>query len=523
MSTHKRGFNILKNKGFYQIFIGDYDKFVKNEKRKQHFIFRFIPTGITKRWFINSFGLIFFALVIIEIVVSIIIKNLFYSSIQQSINSRSNELANILQGYNDRQTDKLISSARKYVETFPDKKYMQLTVFDHLDRFIITSTAVESMETDVEQSKIECENAKSSSTKSSSWVGKLSSGEKVITVTRALYSSSSTDPTIKIYLGSIRYSVSLEKADSSIFWSILVAIFIGIAVLLFVLVSSLYFIKSIIVPIRDINLTTKKIAQGDFKTKINKKYDDEIGELCDAINYMADELNTSEQMKNDFISSISHELRTPLTAIKGWAETMHMDLTSDPEMIDKGMNVIISESERLCGLVEELLDFSRMQSGRMVLVMERIDVLAELTEAVYIFKDRARIEEKHLLYTEPKIISPIIGDKNRLRQVFINIIDNALKYTEKSDTIEIKVAEIEKEVRISISDTGCGIAKEDLPKVKVKFYKANQTQRGSGIGLAVADEIITMHHGTLEVSSEENIGTTVEIRLPIVDIVDEEK
>lgn len=514
MSNHKRGFNILKNKGFYQIFIGDYDKFVKDEKRNQHFIFKFIPKGITRRWLINAFGLIFFALIIIEFVVSIIIKNLFYSSIQQSINGRSNELANILQGYNDRQTDNFISSARKYVETFPDKKYMQLTAFDQLDRVITTSTVLES---DVEQSKIDCENAKSSSTKSSSWIGKLSSGEKVITVTRALYSTSST------YLGSIRYCVSLEKADSSIFWFILIAIFIGIAVLLFVLVSSLYFIKSIIVPIREISLTTKRIAQGNFKTKINKKYDDEIGELCDAINYMADELNTSEQMKNDFISSISHELRTPLTAIKGWAETMHMDLTSDPEMIDKGMNVIINESERLCGLVEELLDFSRMQSGRMVLVMERIDVLAELTEAVYIFKDRARIEEKHLLYTEPKIISPIIGDKNRLRQVFINIIDNALKYTEKLDTIEIKVAEIEKEVCISISDTGCGISKEDLPKVKVKFYKANQTQRGSGIGLAVADEIITMHHGTLEVSSEENVGTTVEIRLPIVDIVDEEK
>lgn len=502
----KKGFNVLKDRGFYQIFIGDFEKFEDGDKRKRGLFYRMIPTGITRRWLINSFGLIFIALVIIEVVIAIIIKNLFYSGIQQSINGRSNELANMLQVYSDRQADDFVNSARKYVETFPDKKYMQLTAFDQLDRIIMTSTAIES---DVEQSKIDCENAKSSSTKSCSRIGKVPSGEKVITVTRALYSTSNT------YIGAIRYAVSLERADLSIFLAITISVAIGIAILMFVLASSLYFIKSIIAPVREIGFATQKIAQGDFSAKIGKKYEDEIGELCDSINYMADELKTAEQIKNDFLSSISHELRTPLTAIKGWAETMHMDLTSDPEMIDKGMNVIINESERLCGLVEELLDFSRMQSGRMVLMMERIDVLAELTEAVYIFKDRARIEEKHLLYTEPKEISTIIGDKNRLRQVFINIIDNSLKYTENSDTIEIQISEDEENLHIIIRDTGCGISKEDLPRVKEKFYKANQTQRGSGIGLAVADEIINMHHGTMEILSKEGEGTTVKISLPL--------
>ena len=134
---------------------------------------------------------------------------------------------------------------------------------------------------------------------------------------------------------------------------------------------------------REINSTAKRIAQGDFDARIQKKHNDEIGELCDTINEMAVELGNSQQMKNDFISSVSHELRTPLTAIKGWAETMQSG-EIDRGTFDKGMGVIIRESERLSGIVEELLDFSRMQSGRMTLMMDRIDILAELGEALYV-------------------------------------------------------------------------------------------------------------------------------------------
>jgi len=111
----------------------------------------------------------------------------------------------------------------------------------------------------------------------------------------------------------------------------------------------------------------------------------------------------------------------------------------------------------------------------------------------------------------------VFGDKNRLRQVFINIVDNAIKYSDKGDTVSIEAYEQDNEICISISDTGIGISKEDLPKVKTKFFKANQTRRGSGIGLAVADEIISRHNGTLTINSEEGIGTTVMITLPCIE------
>ena len=165
-------------------------------------------------------------------------------------------------------------------------------------------------------------------------------------------------------------------------------------------------------------------------------------------------------------------------------------------------------------MVEELLDFSRMQNGKFRLEMAEMDVLAELGDAVLIYDEKSKRENIELLYDEPEMLPFVYGDKNRIRQVFINIIDNAIKYSDKGGKVVVTATQSGENVRITIADNGCGIKESDLPKVKTKFYKANHTRRGSGIGLAVADEIITMHGGTLEVKSKENVGTTVIITLP---------
>ncbi len=339
------------------------------------------------------------------------------------------------------------------------------------------------------------------------WTGRLTSGEKVMAVTRVIQNDAGS------VVGGVRYVVSLEEADKQIGMVVGILILAGVVILLFISTSSYYFMKSILTPIKEIGATARRIAQGDFKARIEKSNDDEIGQLCDTINDMAVELGAAEKMKNDFISSVSHELRTPLTAIKGWAETMQGG-GMDDETFDKGMSVIIRESERLSGIVEELLDFSRMQSGRMTLTMDKIDILAELGEAVYMFSERAKSEHKYLLYEEPRMLSPVLGDINRLRQVFVNILDNALKYTGEGGTISVVASEENGYIRVAISDNGCGIPPEHLPNVKKKFYKANQTVRGSGIGLALADEIMRLHSGSLEIESHENVGTVVTIRIP---------
>lgn len=315
----------------------------------------------------------------------------------------------------------------------------------------------------------------------------------------------------------------VTDADPAITWGVCGGM-TAVSILLVITVTliSRRFLNNLTTPLKEINFSAQKIAQGDFNIRLKKANDDEIGELCDAVNEMAVSLDTTENMKNEFISSVSHELRTPLTAIKGWAETLQCgDL--DRQMFDRGINVIIRESERLSGLVEELLDFSRMQSGKMKTSMEKTDVLEDLTESVYLFTDRAKAERKYLLYEAPKALPVIYGDINRLRQVFVNIIDNALKYTDEGGTVSVSVKVEDGFINITVADNGCGIPAEHLPNVRKKFYKANQMIRGSGIGLALADEIMTLHAGRLEIESHENLGTAVTISIPTYENLQRQK
>lgn len=463
--------------------------------------------GITKRWLLNSLGMIFVILVAIELGLAMFICEFFYNGVKQSINNKSANLANVFPSYKEDSEKNFVSKVKLYIYDFEDKNLMEVVAFDNNNEPILTSTGF------LPSQNFEMTDymaAQDSENHVGLFVGKNSSGENVMAQTRAIYTNDGK------FVGAVRYIVSLSSVDKMIFWLIIGCIAIGLAILFFVIMSGSYFINSIVNPIRKIGKTARKIALGDFNARIDKVYDDEVGELCDTVNYMARKLGESEKVKNEFISSISHELRTPLTAIKGWAETIELGEEKDFEMNKRGLKVIIRESERLCGLVEELLDFSRLQCGKMVLSLEKIDILAEISEAVYMFKDRASSEHKELIYSEPPILSPVLGDRNRLRQVFINVLDNALKYTAPQGTITVKVKEASGFIYISVSDTGCGIPAEHLPHVKDKFYKANTTQKGSGIGLAVVNELVQLHSGTLEIASEENVGTVVTIAIPII-------
>lgn len=463
--------------------------------------------SITKRWLLNNLAIVLFAMVLLIATLSFAVRGYVYNGIQSALNGRSNELSNMFSGYESKSQSEFSDAARSYVEDFPDKESMELMVLNANGKVIITSIG---FAPDDSQPMPDYKFALADQGGYGSWTGKLTSGEKVMAITRVMRTTAGKP------VGAIRYVVSLESADKQIFTVVAVLIAAGLVIILFIIVSSYYFMRSIINPIKQIGSTAKLIAQGDFKARIQKPSEDEIGQLCDTINDMADELGENERMKNDFISSVSHELRTPLTAIKGWAETLQTGET-DKKMFDRGMGIIIHESERLSGIVEELLDFSRMQSGRMTLNMEKIDILAELGEAVYMFSERAKTEHKSLLYDEPLMLSPVLGDRNRLRQVFVNVLDNALKYTNEGGTINVTANEENRFIRVVISDNGCGIPAEHLPKVKNKFYKANKTVRGSGIGLALADEIMSLHSGSLEIESHENVGTAVTVSLPTFD------
>ncbi len=461
--------------------------------------------SIVKRWTLTVLTGTIFVIVTIGILMGIFIKNQYYESVRMALNSRATSMVmsyfNTSTAVNDETFNKM---AKSFVDNFSDKNIMEVWVIDKNGKVVVSSTGFSVKG----ESYTDYNYAKVSSNGKGEWIGKMQNNEKVMALTYMLPENPHG------VSGAIRYIISLQDIDKQIFviW-MLIAILL-ILVISFVITSGAFFINSIINPVRKINETASKIAKGDFNVSIEKyKYDDEIGQLCDTINNMAHEIGETERMKNEFISTVSHELRTPLTAIKGWGETIKY-AQNDNELINKGLDVIVNESERLTDLVEELLDFSRMESGKLSLKTSQIDIVKELTEILEVFESRSDREGIKLI-TEITSKSVLInGDKNRLKQSFVNIIDNSFKYNKKGGYVKVSLIIDNKNVIISISDNGCGISKHDLPKIREKFYKANNSVRGSGIGLAVTDEIIKLHGGEMSIESNIGSGTTVKILLP---------
>lgn len=467
--------------------------------------------GITRRWILNGLGVIVGLLVVFEVAFAVVIRSYYYQRVETSLYTRARSLSDRLSAEVKQDSFDFESSAWEEVEHFQDKERekMELQVLDAGGNVLVSSTGFRPL-ADEKPDFVQALQAVQRNTDEDRgvWRGRNAAGEKITAMTVLVRYSDGT------ICGAVRYLVSMEKVDSQILLLIAVMLLFGMAVIFFVMLSSSYFVSSILNPITEIGQAARKIALGDYDSRIEKRYDDEMGDLCDTINYMAGEISAAERMQNDFISSVSHELRTPLTAIKGWSETLRQGGAADEELMNKGLEVISSEAERLSGIVEELLDFSRMQGGHMTMRFGRMDVLVELEEAVVLFRERAKRVDIDLVYIEGENLSPITGDKDRLKQVFINIIDNAIKYSNAGGRVRIEAVQMGGNVQIVISDSGVGIPKSDLPNIKNKFYKANRTRPGSGIGLALADEIIRRHKGRLEIDSEEGVGTTVTITLP---------
>lgn len=460
--------------------------------------------SIVTSWQTTSIGMVTAALLIIGILIGVMLKNYYYNSARQYLTSHMNVLTGALEVVSADNVN-YTAQIRSMVENYEDKDKIELMAISFDDRVDITSSGFSPA---AEMSFEDYSAAQSADGGMAYSIFRLPSGEKVIAVS------------CMISLRGCRYKAlrmvsSMKNIDHQLLIIMLGISFIFLLILMLIYLSGRYFIRSIVFPVLKIGEITRKIAKGDFSERIEKTGNDELGDLCDSINFMAQELSNTESMKNEFISSVSHELRTPLTAIKGWSETLMA--VDDRETFVKGMRVITSETERLSQMVEELLDFSRIQDNRLSLTMDKIDILAELGETVLIYQERARALGITLNYYEPTMLPFVYGDKNRLRQVFINIVDNAIKYSDKGGKVSVEAYEEHGDICILVSDTGIGISKEDLPRVKNKFFKANHTRRGSGIGLAVANEIITRHNGTLAINSEEGVGTTVLITIPAID------
>ena len=456
--------------------------------------------SIAVRWFFNIFLIVAVIVSAVVIAFSIVFSNIYTERIEVMAGDLAYEFSSLSNSSPATFKDNAVALAGD----FQYKNKIEVQVIDRNDNIIVTTTGFQPHD----QQMPDYENAKKSGTSAVAKT-KTSEGESVLAGTTMLYDSSGKP------LGAYRWITSLEATNRLVGGFVLVLVLAALVILAFCMGSGLFFIKSIVKPIRDVSNIARKIAMGDFKSRIEIKKNDEIGELCDTINYMASELSEAENMKNDFISSVSHELRTPLTAIRGWGETAKMSVGTDDSLVNRGLDVVLAEADRLSGLVEELLDFSRMESGRLSVVSQPVNVSAILGESVDMYIELARQQGIELIFTRPAEDVTVTGDPNRLKQVFINIIDNAVKYTEKGGQVLVDQFTEDSCVRIIVKDTGVGIPAQDIDRIKEKFYKANKAVRGSGIGLAVADEIIKQHGGLLFIESTEGVGTTVTIVLPL--------
>ena len=461
-------------------------------------------SSLTKKWMLNVMSVVFITLAVVEASIIVFAKEYYHNSVYQVMNAQLETLEDYFNSYKNSSDDEFEAVARSFAETYDDKERFEVQIFDREGTVIVsTSGFVPSENENVSDYQTAIGNADGGYT--ASYTGELTSGEPIMAVTVALGDT----------CRAVRMLTSLSVANEQLM--IINLITACVCLLLFSVITAIgaFFLRGILRPIRKISAVARTIAQGNFDAYIETNDRGEIGDLCNSINYMATELGTTERMKNDFISSISHELRTPLTAIRGWGETV-AELPDDPKTVQKGAAVILSESERLSGLVENLLDFSRMQNGALTVNPVSCDLNALVREAMLAFDKAVEKAGLSMNFKERKLPS-VPCDRNRLKQVLANILDNAIKNTPRGGRIVVSTKMQGAFAEIIVSDTGKGIPLKDLGRVKQKFYKAetNQTIRGSGIGLAVADEIVQKHGGSLAINSVEHIGTTVTISLPV--------
>ena len=468
-------------------------------------------SGITRRWLRGSLMLTVLLLILVEGMFLYSCVRNYYNSVQQTMYRRFSSVNGQLKMYTGDTAQKTAANRsvalRRMVEQFSDKDKYEFMLLDSYGGVIASSSG-----TDAEGilSSVDFERAQESADGMGMAIYRTASNEMVMAVC-CLVPYAAED------VAAMRLVTSLTLIQNQMKSVVLISIVVMVVILGFTVASGLYFVRSIVVPLGQVERTAASIARGELDVRLPVTGDsrDEVDRLRGTINQMAEGLEETEKMKNEFISSVSHELRTPLTSIRGWVETLRTLDDPEDENYRKGLEIINNETARLYNMVEELLDFSRLQNGRLKMDCRLLDLVAELTDAVLFCEARIQREGLLLSYNEPEEMIPVYADPDRLRQVFINILDNAIKYSAPGGRITVKIWQGEYKAFIEIIDQGRGIPPEDLENVKTKFYKGSNSVRGSGIGLALVDSIMTALDGTLDLKSTLGRGTVVTLGLPL--------
>ena len=468
--------------------------------------------GLRKKVIKNYFIIIIITVTLFEGLFIFYVQNYYYDSVRQSLKSQveytNSVYNNSINNIENTTFDEKISNILEKQRVVGGLKYA-IQVINKDKYIIIDQYGIKKHE------KIEAEDV-DKALKSIKDVKDLSPITHKIKSTNEHVMSISVPIKINnVIEGAIRYSVSLNEIDATIFKLALGLIIAGIFILIIAISLSLRFAETIIQPLIELKEFANELAHGNFSIKLKDTSisDDEIGDLAKTFVYMASEIDKSEKLKEEFISSISHELRTPLTSIKGWSETLGYEGITRDEL-DLGLGIIQDETERLIKLVEELLDFSRLASDRIKLKIDTVNIKSLAIGVMNQLKVKSSEKDIRLnVEFENENIDLIQGDKDRLRQVLINLIQNSIKFTDEGGFINIIVSQDEEYTIIKVVDNGAGIEKENLEKVLDKFFQEDYNESGSGLGLAISNEIVKLHGGKMTLNSKKGIGTSITVKI----------
>ncbi len=266
-------------------------------------------------------------------------------------------------------------------------------------------------------------------------------------------------------------------------------------------------------PMDRIRNATLELAKGNYDVTTDVNQDDEIGEVAKAVDILSRKLNEAskereklDKMRKEFVANISHELRTPVTVIRGSIEALHDKVVTDPKQVEEYYSHLLSESIYLQRLVNDLLDLSRLQNTDFSLNKEEVNLLSIVHESVRSARRLCAKKNISINFESNKDVEVIYGDFDRLRQMILIILDNAIKFSNIGSTIDI----VYRNCVLSITDYGEGIKKEDLPNIFERFYKMRDEKNkgGTGLGLAIAKQIALRHDIAVTVDSKENEYTT---------------
>ena len=471
---------------------------------KKHLIMKM--SGLRRRWLANTLFVVLPLAIVCVFTVTASFAAYYYSGMESDLRYRARTTTEFFAENMNVDYNAYYQSCVKYAQTYEDRNSIELQFINAQGRLMASSYgpwAGDAPSTGEIQEAMDTRTPRA-------FVGRdENTGEHIMAVSSPMIYSNGE------VIGVLRFVTSTRVMNMQImFIASVSAAFFSAFVLIIGLLTN-YYIHTILVPMADITEKAQRIAAGSYGVQIQTKYNDEIGVLADTINEMSNKISQNEKVQTDFISSLSHELRTPLTAITGWSETLLLDDQMDLQT-RRGMEIILRESKRLTEMVLGLLEFSRIEGDRMTLNVEMADIRDEFEDTVFMYGSRLRQEGIDLNYIDTDIDVPEIPcDAKRLRQVFLNILDNAAKHGGEGKTIDASIKKTDAAVVIEIRDYGPGIPEDELPLVKKKFYKGSSKARGTGIGLAVCDEIVTMHQGTLDITNAEDGGTRVRICLPL--------